>query len=359
VTPGVELKVFVLTDTMPLRRDWEVRPDEKFDVDVIGAVKQRVAAKVGGQAGRNIRLLSPRLTSRIGAWKPDALICTSISEFLMLLPLRLLRRFPIGALVADTSFTASCYGSLHQGLRAFLYRRMDFYVAYGTETTKYLTSIGIAQHKVKHAKWSVDNSLYNPEEALKRYDDGARRRWISVGALIPGKGFLQLLEAWCSQSPEFVASNQLVIVGEGPEETPLRNFIAANMPLESAIITGYRSPEVLPSLYLESDVFIFPTLTDTWGLVVNEAMASGLPIVCSKYAGCHSDLVQKSNGIIIDPVEPEALASAINEFWGQRNDWPQMGEMSKQIVSAFTLEATASAIIEAAQHALKPGGDED
>jgi len=350
--PGVDLKVFVLTRTMPLRRDWDVRQEEKFDVEVVGAIKQRVTGNIpGGDSARNMRLLAPQLAWRVGAWKPDALVCSNISEFLMLLPLRLMTSLPIGATVADTPFTASCYGALRKKVRAFLYRRMDFYVAYGTEAEKYVTSIGVAQDSVKHGMWSVDNSLYKLKLKNERVDEGVRSRWTSVGALIPQKGFLELLRAWCLQPPDFLAANQLVIVGEGPEEVRLRKFIADNLPPKSAILAGYRTPRELATLYFESDVFIFPSLYDVWGLVVNEAMASGLPIVCSKYAGCHSDVVGKSNGVIVDPLERDSFAREIYAFWRQRDHWNQMGRESRQMISGFTLEATAAAIIESATEA--------
>jgi glycosyltransferase involved in cell wall biosynthesis len=204
--------------------------------------------------------------------------------------------------------------------------------------------------------WSVDNSLYARGAYRRGTPADARTRWISVGALIPLKGFAELLEAWRSQSPEFLASNQLVVVGEGPEEARLRKFIDDELPPESAVLAGYRTPQELIPLYKESDVFIFPTLKDTWGLVVNEAMASGLPVVCSRYAGCHSDLVQSSNGVVIDPMQPDSLAREIDEFWKRRERWEQMGKASTEIISDFTLEATASSIIEAAQEAVDRTG---
>ena len=356
-TPGVELKVFVLTRTLPRRRDWDVHAEEKFDVEVIGAMKQAVSGKVpGGRADRDMRLLAPRLARRVAAWKPDALLCTNISEFVTLFPLRFTHGIPIGVSVADTPHTASCYSALRQRIRAFLYRRMDFHAAYGSEAKKYLESIGIAGHGVRHSMWSVDNSLYADGADSRDRPVDARIRWISVGALIPLKGFAELLESWRSQSSEFLASNQLVIVGEGPEEARLQKFIGDELPPGSAILAGYKTPQELIPLYKESDVFIFPTLKDTWGLVVNEAMASGLPVVCSRYAGCYSDLVHSSNGVVIDPMQSDALARDIKEFWNRREQWDRMGEASAEIIADFSLEATASAIIEAAREAADGDG---
>lgn len=351
-TPGVDLKVFVLTRTLPRRRHWDVHAEERFDVEVIGAMKQAVSGKVpGGRTDRDMRLLAPRLARQVAAWKPDALLCTNISEFVTLFPLRFMHATSIGVSVADTPHTASCYSALRQRIRAFLYRRMDFHAAYGSEAKKYLESIGIAGNGVRHSMWSVDNSLYADSADRRNKPADTRTRWISVGALIPLKGFTELLEAWRSQSREFLASNQLVIVGEGPVEARLQKFIDDELPAESAVLAGYRTPQELIPLYKESDVFIFPTLKDTWGLVVNEAMASGLPIVCSRYAGCYSDLVQSSNGVVIDPMQSDALARDINEFWNRREQWDQMGKASMEIIADFSLEATASAIIEAAREA--------
>lgn len=329
--PNVDLKVFVITDPNIYRKGWQLKPDEKFDVEVAGPI---------------------RLARRVVKFQPDAVICTNAAEFLYLLPVKLLRRCYIGAWAEDTLHTASQYKRWRQWFRAFIYRRMDFFVASGNQTIEYLRKIGIPDERITHCMSSVDNHIYTskPRSLARRKNE--HTQWITVGSLITRKGFSELLQAWDSQNQEFLASNRLIIVGEGPEEKKLSQLIQ-QMPSCKIDLVGFRTPDELSDLYAESDMYIFPTLLDHWGLVVNEAMASGLPIVCSKYAGCCSDLVTPNNGIIINPVDTVAFANAIYGIWGKRDQWEEMGKESKRIISSYTLDATANAVIRAVKFIIK------
>ena len=81
-------------------------------------------------------------------------------------------------------------------------------------------------------------------------------------------------------------------------------------------------------------------------------MASGLPIMCSKYAGCYLDLVTPENGLVFDPLAPKGFAKALAEFWDRRDRWAGMGAASQRIVSTYTFAATADAVVRAAKAAL-------
>jgi glycosyltransferase involved in cell wall biosynthesis len=67
----------------------------------------------------------------------------------------------------------------------------------------------------------------------------------------------------------------------------------------------------MPSIYKSADVLIFPTLEDVWGLVANEAMLSGLPVLCSKYAGCAGELFEPQS--IFDPLNPQEFAQKVGQ----------------------------------------------
>ena len=69
---------------------------------------------------------------------------------------------------------------------------------------------------------------------------------------------------------------------------------------------GRSAPEEMPSVYRSADALIFPTLEDVWGLVANEAMLSGLPVLCSKYAGCANELFRPDN--IFNPKDTDEFA---------------------------------------------------
>ena len=97
-----------------------------------------------------------------------------------------------------------------------------------------------------------------------------------------------------------------------------------------------------------------PTLEDNWSLVVSEAMACGLPILCSCYNGCYPELIEPGgNGWIFDPLDETDTYSALHRCVVNRSRLPQMGVRSQEIVAKYTPENAAKAILEACRIALE------
>ncbi|MCW6033885.1 glycosyltransferase [Pantoea sp. JK] len=127
-----------------------------------------------------------------------------------------------------------------------------------------------------------------------------RLKYIYIGRLSQEKNLLLLIKVFNElQFP-------LIIVGTGPQEDELKS--AAN---ENIIFKGYIQNKTLHALLKECNVFILPSISEPWGLVVEEALASGLPVVVSNKVGCNKDLVDAENGIIFNPHDAECLKTSI------------------------------------------------
>ena len=106
--------------------------------------------------------------------------------------------------------------------------------------------------------------------------------------------------------------------------------------------------EQIPEIYALAEALVFPTYSDTWGLVVNEAMACGLPIIASDVAGCVPDLVQDGwNGFVVRPHEVEGLVRAMKSMLDDPESARQMGRHSEQRVQEYTPETWAAGIVQA------------
>lgn len=347
------LKIFMLNKGRPNRPGWVVKEKEAFDIEFVRNISLQARTKTpGGREAVDDRTLPFHLSWTVAKWRPDAVLFGGVIQLLFLLPLKLFRRVPFVLGIADTPVTASQYPKWKQRLRALAYRQADTFVPYGNAAMQYLSTIGIPRERMFHGMWSVDNAIYDLTSARDGGRPGEPLRWISVGQLVPRKGFSELIDAWGEQSPEFLRENSLWIVGEGPHRHDLEQQIRKRSLSEAIKLLGHKTPEDLAALYRQCDAFVLPTLMDHWGLVVNEAMAAGLPILCSKYAGCHLDLVRPENGVVIDPLDTGAFSEAMTAFWQCRDRWVGMGTTSQLIISEYTLEATAKAIIEAANAAL-------
>jgi glycosyltransferase involved in cell wall biosynthesis len=102
----------------------------------------------------------------------------------------------------------------------------------------------------------------------------------------------------------------IILVGSGPDKPILEQRIK-DLDLTNVSFQPSLPPDRMPSIYRSADVLVFPTLEDPWGLVVNEAMLSGLPVLCSRYAGCAEELLTADS--IFDPKNSEEFASKLRQ----------------------------------------------
>ncbi|MCL6622781.1 MAG: glycosyltransferase [Syntrophobacterales bacterium] len=164
-------------------------------------------------------------------------------------------------------------------------------------------------------------------------------------------GLLQAYHHYVIRSPADPWS--LVLCGSGPLETRLRREVQ-DLNLSGVVFAGFRQVEELPIFYGLAQAFIMPSShSEQWGLVVNEAMASGLPVLVSKACGCARDLVQEGvNGFTFDPYDVEGLARLILMMSSGEVDLGAMGEASRQIIANWTPEVFAENLFKAIEAAI-------
>jgi glycosyltransferase involved in cell wall biosynthesis len=159
---------------------------------------------------------------------------------------------------------------------------------------------------------------------------------IVIGRLIPVKGLHLLLQACAMLREKGVDSFSLLIVGDGPQRRSLER-LTVELGLESNVHwTGWVEYVKVGSLLLNSDLLVFPTLGDTWGMVVLESMAAGKAILCSKWAGAAEMVVPGDNGYVFDPYQPESLAELIRKFCVDPRLAESMGNRSLSLIESHT-----------------------
>jgi glycosyltransferase involved in cell wall biosynthesis len=177
--------------------------------------------------------------------------------------------------------------------------------------------------------------------------------FLYVGRLIKIKGVAQLLKAWARFEQEQKESATLVLVGGVPEETSLRE-LASNLNLRGVRFVGPVDYSQIYQCYAAADAFIIPTLEDNWSLVVPEAMACGLPILCSTYNGCWPDLVRAGiNGWVFDPIDTGDTLMVLASAAASKAELQRMGQRSREIVADHTPRAAADSIFSACRLAIK------
>ena len=101
----------------------------------------------------------------------------------------------------------------------------------------------------------------------------------------------------------------------------------------------------VPNYFTVSDVLVLPSKSEAWGLVVNEAMVCGLPVIVSDKCGCHLDLV-KDNGFVFESNNEESLKQAMIAMMDDENLRLAMGEKSKEIIKDFSLDEVSKRILQ-------------
>jgi len=158
----------------------------------------------------------------------------------------------------------------------------------------------------------VDTDAFHPSRRSAPLRDAYGSRdtciFLHVGRLAPEKGVDRILEAYGRARAQVPAGTMhLIIAGAGPKEAELRESAADGI----TFLGNLDRNTVLPRLYASCDAFVFSSLTETLGLVVLEAMASGLPVIATPAGGVADHLYDGVNGIAYPPGDVDALSRAM------------------------------------------------
>lgn len=341
---GINLKLFVLHERLPERPGWTVTGGYEFDLEIIKTVQVRLRTRESHNKYSEPYRLPIGLVKGLFRFSPHVILVSNATEALFCLIHKYLKGVRIGIIAGDTENINSKYNAKAKWFKKIIYRRLDTFCSYGDETEKYLLSIGIPENRIFKTYWAVDNDFYrNPEligpaMKIRANFDGERCIFLTVGQLIQRKGIRQLIEAWNALPRSFLTKATLIVVGTGPEKQMLQELSQGN-PCRNVIFAGHLPPNKIALYYKAADVFVFPTLEDIWGLVVNEAMAAGLPILCSHYAGCACELIKDGiNGFLFDPLRPISISNTIERIMADKIIMKKMGQASTNIIKDYNFD---------------------
>jgi 1,2-diacylglycerol 3-alpha-glucosyltransferase len=244
-------------------------------------------------------------------------------------------------------------------------------LAGGRTHSEYLGALGLAGDQIFHGYDVVDNEYFATRAAkIRQQRSEARKRlglperfFLASARFIQKKNLLRLIEAYAlyrllvrSNSQESEAWD-LVLLGDGPLRPTLCSRVDA-LGLHSCVhLPGFKQYEELPVYYGLASAFVHASTVEQWGLVVNEAMASGLPVLVSNRCGCSRELVREGiNGFTFDPYNIGALAGLM--FKVTRLEVARlatMGEESRRTSAAWGPERFASGLAAAAECARRVG----
>ena len=296
--------------------------------------------------------INPGVWRELRAFRPDAVVIYGYNTATTLLAILWVIRHRIPMLMRTDSNVLADPGkapltlALKRLLLSWLTRRVSAFLSIGTMNSQYWQFYGATPEKIFLARYAVDNERfqiqadhYRVSRQTIRDENGWRQRYLLlyVGRLVGFKRVDVLIEALRRLSTKR-SDIGLVIVGNGPERERLGR-LAQGMPY--VYFAGFQDQSDLPKYYAVADVFVLPSKWEPWGLVVNEAMASGLPVIATRKVGSARDLiVEGENGYLVPENDPVALASAIDRACESEQHLLLLGEKARGTVQSWNYDST-------------------
>jgi glycosyltransferase involved in cell wall biosynthesis len=248
-------------------------------------------------------------------------------------------------------------------LTRWIYRHADAIVVYGEHVKRYLMSLKIEPEKIFVAAHAVDNDKYrrsvpeNEKANLRAKLNIANERIVMyLGRLEEVKGIEYLLRAFASLK---VDHTTLMVVGEGSLKMRLVELAQELGIADKTRFVGYASPEEATNYYALADVLVLPSVTtpqgkETWGLVVNEAMNQGVPVVATDAVGAAAGgLVQPGvNGFIVPERDANGLAEAMARILTDAKLREHLSANARRIVAGWDNERMVKGFREAIDYAM-------
>jgi len=336
----------------------------EWDVDLLAGYRHEFLPNVARRpdVSRFSGCDTPEIAARIASGGFDAFLVNGWYLKSYWQAIRTCRQFGVPLMARGDSTLASRRGSL-RGLigslgRRLVVRQFAALLYVGQRNREYLLASGARPERLVFSPHCVDNAWFRERAQLDAYESGAwRARWtggagaarilLFVGKLNANKRPADLLHAAALLRARGTLA-VAVFVGSGPLENELVG-LADSLGVPAHFL-GFRNQRALPALYAAADLLVLPSASETWGLVVNEAMACGLAVAVSEAVGCAPDLVVPGEtGETFAPGDHGGLAAAVERILALAEGRPT--RIGKRI-DCYSVTAAASGVEAAMAHAL-------
>ena len=289
-------------------------------------------------------IVNPDLITRIEAWEPDSLLVIGWNYSSHLQVMRYFHnKIPL-FFRGDSVLLHEKMGLRKLARRIFLtwvYRHIDYALYVGSNNKSYYLRHGLKPHQMVFSPQAIDIARFSqPAESYKLRAQGWKQELgipaNNLTVLFAGKMtrvknpfFLIELAKACSHLPI-----SFILVGDGQlKEEMMRQ--SANLP--NMVFMDFQNQSVMPSVYRMGDVYIMPSLSETWGMGINEAMACGIPVIASERVGCAADLVlENKTGITFRLGDTKKCVDFLKRICDNPEYLAEMGTCASALIQFFS-----------------------
>lgn len=332
---------------------WDIPVNEGYDHELV----PNLSADPGTHHFFGLR--NPTLVQRVSAWGPDIVHVTGWAWLSHLQALRTFSRMRVPTLFRGDSHLlderrAGPRWWLKREVLKHVYAWPSAFLVVGRANRLYYEAFGVTANRLFDCPHCIDVARFAQPATELEAKSVVWRRELGVpdeagvllyaGKFEPKKQPLELMRAILTiDNPKVV----LIMVGDGVLEEEIR--VLANQNPGRFFILPFQNQSRMPLVYRLGDLFVLPSAYgETWGLAVNEAMASGRAVLVSNHVGCALDLIDPSCGRIFLRDEPNALSDVIMEMLRDHATLRKMGKAAAGRSEAFDLPHTEETLLKAA-----------
>lgn len=224
----------------------------------------------------------------------------------------------------------------------------------GKPQHRYLAKLGMKPEAIFYGYNIVDNSAFSPQQLASLPNPLSHPYFLTVNRFIPKKNLFRLIDAYAQYNQQAGSSAwHLVLAGDGMLRNKIEDKVTS-LKLNNFIhLTGFLQQQQLLPYFAHANCFIHASTHEQWGLVVNEAMASGLPALVSYNCGCFEDLViEGKTGFGFDPTKVAQLSQLMTKISSSTSELSRMSKEATQHMRKFSPDYFAKGLFSAAEYAL-------
>ncbi|MDP9344987.1 MAG: glycosyltransferase family 4 protein [Actinomycetota bacterium] len=318
-----------------------------FRHEIVGGPTKR---RAGGNA--TDLYLSPGLLPALIRHAPEAVICGGFSApSVYAAGYCAIRNAPLIIHSDGTARSEADLNPLQRFSRAVLVRAADAAAANSEPAAQRFEQLGFSRERIFRALHATNIEPFLRAGEGRDHGGRGELRVLATGRMIVQKGFDHLIRGYALAVGERPGIS-LRLVGSGPAERELRR-LAEELDV-SVAFDGFVDQPDLPGAYADAEAYVFPSLDDTFGIVLLEACASGLPVIASPHAGATVDLIgDERSGLVRDPRDHHAVATALVRLCDHPDLRRSLGEAARALARMRTPEATAAGYAEAVLFTLR------
>jgi glycosyltransferase involved in cell wall biosynthesis len=246
---------------------------------------------------------------------------------------------------------------VRDGVLSLAYRFVDRFLAIGRANREYYRSLGIPAERIFDVPYTVDNDRIM---AAARITDAERaevrarfrlpddRPVVLFASKFTARKYPDTVIRAVARLRDEQVAVSLLMVGTGELEGTLRSLVAELGVQDEVSFSGFINQSELPRVCAASDLFVLPSEQEPWGLIVNEVMCAGLPVVVAEEVGCVPDLVHDGrNGLLVRAGDVESLTDALRRLVRGHAERAEMGRQSLEVIRPWSYERCRTGLMAA------------